>query len=201
MRPLYGSFAWAYDLVVPRPAGGAVGAVARRLRAAGVPTGSTVIDAGCGTGRYAHALSAAGFDLMGVDRSQALIDQARAKTSDATFVCADLLTWRPSEPVAGVLCRGVLNDLTADRERREAFMAFASWLRPGGVLLADVRDWEATVARYAARPRHERSVERDGRRLRFCSETELDGARDLMRVRERYAGEVDGVRWTRATTS
>jgi SAM-dependent methyltransferase len=192
-RPLYESFGWAYDLVVPDPAGGGVDDVARRLRSLGVVAGSLVIDAGCGTGRYSRALAALGLRVIGVDRSEALIDQARARAADATFVCADLLSWRPPEPAAGVLCRGVLNDLTGDGERRAAFRAFGSWLRPGGILLADVRDWEATAARYAAQSRHERSVNWRGRTLQFVSDTELDSDRHLMHVRERYIGTVDGV--------
>jgi hypothetical protein len=59
--------------------------------------------------------------------------------------------------------------------------------------LADVRDWEATAARYAICPRLERSVGREGRRLRFAGETELEAHRHLLRVRQRYVGPVDGV--------
>jgi SAM-dependent methyltransferase len=181
-RPLYDAYAWAYDAVVPRPAGGPVDAVIERLADAGVPAGGVVIDAGCGTGRYASALAEAGFRVIGIDRSPALLAQARGS---ATYVCADLLDWQPPEPAAAVLCRGVLNDLIDDGERAAALAAFGTWLRPDGVLLADVRDWDATAARYADHPRPRRSV--DG--LEFSSETELDPARHLMRVRERYDGE------------
>jgi SAM-dependent methyltransferase len=180
-RPLYDAYAWAYDAVVARPAGGSAEAVAGRLADAVVPAGALVIDAGCGTGRYARALAEAGFRVIGIDRSAALLAQAGGS---ATYVCADLLAWQPPEPAAAVLCRGVLNDLIEDGERAAALSAFAAWLRPGGVLLADVRDWDATAARYAEQPRHRRTVEG----LEFASETELDPARHLMRVHERYDG-------------
>jgi SAM-dependent methyltransferase len=183
VRPLYGRFAWAYDAVVAHPAGGSAELVEAWLRAAGVGPGSLVVDAGCGTGRYASGLAAAGFRVVGVDRSEALVEQARRRGGAAEFVCADLLEWRPAEPVGAVLCRGVLNDLTADGDRRGALGAFASWLAPGGVLLADVRDWEATRVRYESGLPHERTV---GSQLRFASETTLDEERRLMLVRERY---------------
>lgn len=48
-RPLYDSFAWAYDLVVAHPAGGDANGVARRMRSLGVPSDALVIDAGCGS--------------------------------------------------------------------------------------------------------------------------------------------------------
>ena len=106
---------------------------------------------------------------------------------------ADLLAWDPGERGAAVLCRGVLNEFVADADRRAAFTAFASWLRPGGVLLADVRDWRATAARYATRRAHDSHVRRAGREVRFSSATRLDHARHLMCIRERCAGTIDGV--------
>jgi hypothetical protein len=87
----------------------------------------------------------------------------------------------------------VLGDLLADADRAAAFGAFAAWLRPGGVLVADVRDWAATARRYGAAPvRRERTVANGARRLRFTAETTLDPERRAMRVRERYAAVVDG---------
>jgi len=86
------------------------------------------------------------------------LEQARSRTASATFVCADLLWWRPDRSVDAVLSRGVLNDLIDDDQRRDAVHAFASWLAPAGVLLADVRDWDATVARYAGESIFEREV-------------------------------------------
>ena len=193
LRPLYGRFGWAYNLVVPRPAGGRAGQLAATLSSLGVASGSMVVDAGCGSGRYAGALAARGFRVMGVDRSAALIEQARERTSGTAFVCADFLGWDPPEVAAAVLCRGVLNDLTLDSERRGAFAAFSSWLMPGGVLLADVREWEPTAARYATQQIREHTHSQAGRTLRFATETSLDAENHLMHVREHYAGMVEGV--------
>jgi hypothetical protein len=95
--------------------------------------------------------------------------------------------------VDAVLCRGVLNDLLEDGERAGALAAFAAWLRPGGVLVADVCDWGATAGRYAAAPASvERTGERDGRSVRFTSETTLDRARHTLLVRERYVATAGG---------
>lgn len=193
VRPLYGRFGWAYDLVVTRPAGGSAQQVVDTLVSLGVGAGSLVLDAGCGTGRYSEALAAHGFRVIGIDRSEALIEQARARVADAVFTCADLLRWRPPELADAVLCRGVLNDLTDDVDRRAAFAALSSWLRPGGVLLADVREWAATADRYASEQQYERSVGRKGRALRFSSRTTLEPRRRLMHVHEHYVGSVDDV--------
>src|SRR3954451_20188165 len=115
-RPLYTSFAWAYDLVVPRPAPPQPDEAARLLAGR-----RSVVDAGCGTGRHSAFLAEHRFDVIGIDTSAEMVEVARARTPDATFEVADLLFWRPASPVDGVLCRGVLNDFTDDRDRQRGF--------------------------------------------------------------------------------
>ena len=58
--------------------------------------------------------------------------------------------------------------------------------------MADVRDWAATAARYAAEPRREWRVAQPTRSLHLVSETALDPERRRMHVREHYVGTVDG---------
>ena len=73
-----------------------------------------MLDAGCGSGRYAAELAAAGFRVTGVDRSTQLIAVAEARGARARFEVADLREWQPAEPFDAAVCRGVLNDLIAD---------------------------------------------------------------------------------------
>lgn len=186
-RLLYDRFAWAYDLVVDRPAGPSAAQVAKLV------DGRTIVDAGCGTGHHAAALAARGYDVVGVDGSEGLVEQARGRKTTARFEHADLLAWQPDAPVDAVLCRGVLNDLVDDDERAAAIDALASWLRPGGTLIADVRDWAATAARYdGGHPPYERAIARGADRLTFTSTTTLDHDRRLMHLDERFAGLVGG---------
>ena len=55
--------------------------IARKLK--GV---RTVLDVGCGTGRYCGELSAMGFDVTGVDYSEKLVELARQLFPKASFV-------------------------------------------------------------------------------------------------------------------
>jgi SAM-dependent methyltransferase len=51
---------------------------------------SSVLDAGCGTGRVAIELAARGIDVAGVDLDRAMLEQARAKAPLLPWVEADL---------------------------------------------------------------------------------------------------------------
>lgn len=146
-RPLYNSFAWAYDLVVPGTAAPQPEEAARLFAGR-----RTVVDAGCGTGRHAAYLASRGFDVTGIDSSAEMLKVASARSSNATFEVGDLFSWRPSEPVDGVLCRGVLNDITEDDERQRALDSLFSLLRSGGLLVLSVREIEKTRVRYGREP-------------------------------------------------
>ncbi|HEX7149859.1 MAG TPA: class I SAM-dependent methyltransferase [Thermoanaerobaculia bacterium] len=52
--------------------------------------GGLVVDVGCGTGIWAAALLRAGYDVLGIDRSAAMIDRARRHVPAARFEVAPL---------------------------------------------------------------------------------------------------------------
>jgi SAM-dependent methyltransferase len=114
-----------------------------------VPAGARILDAGCGTGRHAAELAGRGFELVLADHSPALLAQARERLPAAEAVLGDLAELRLDRPVDAVVCRGVLNDITEDTARDAVLGSLAQALVAGGVLIADVRELEATAARYA----------------------------------------------------
>jgi SAM-dependent methyltransferase len=177
-RPIYTTFAWAYDLVVRSP-GAPDEAEAARLLAGR----KRIVDAGCGTGIHTVALVEAGFDVTGIDASPEMIAVAREKVPDAPLEVADLRTWRPAEPFDGALCRGVLNDLTEDDDRQAAMDNLFRMLRPGGLLVLGVRELERTRARY----KHEPIVTRSAEGAFFRSEGRFLG--DIVIVEETISSE------------
>ncbi|MEA2495193.1 MAG: hypothetical protein QOJ29_3104 [Thermoleophilaceae bacterium] len=151
-RPIYTTFAWAYDLVVPSPAAPQPEEAGRLLAGR-----KTIVDAGCGTGRHSAFLASSGFTVTGVDASAEMIEVARSRAPDVEFVVADILSWRPPAPVDGVLCRGVLNDVVDDAQRQLALDSLHAMLRPGGLLVLSVREIEKTRTRYGREPTVTRS--------------------------------------------
>ncbi|HLN03783.1 MAG TPA: class I SAM-dependent methyltransferase [Bryobacteraceae bacterium] len=199
-RPYYHALAWAYDLLQTDPVAPRIDFIEEVLSGQGIAAGARVLDAGCGTGRYAVELAKRGFRVLGVDRSAELIAMAekreQADTNRAEFLIADLLDVSFSHPFDAVLCRGVLNDFVDDDARKSIFLQFARWLQPGGVLILDVRDWTRTADRYAKDSIHSQLVELPDGILQFRSETAMDIESHRMQIRERFDLQRGGVRTT-----
>lgn len=100
--------------------------------------GSSVLDAGCGTGRVAIELAARGFTVVGLDADPAMLAAARSKAPDLRWIEADLVDTDAH--------LGDVFDLVAlpgnvmiflDRgTESEVVSQLAARLRPGGLLVA-----------------------------------------------------------------
>lgn len=189
-RPFYGEFAWAYDYLIDRPVVDECAALAAALARRGIVPAASLLDAGCGTGRYAVELARRGFVVTGIDRSPALLAEALRRSPDAVaqvrFEPGDLLALPAGSGFDAIVCRGVLNDLVETAERAAVFAAFARALRLGGALLFDVRDWDASMVGKTAQPVSERRVATPRGRLVFRSVTRLDPATRRLLIAERH---------------
>ena len=149
-RPFYNEFAWAFDLLIDRPVQKECHTIAAWLVERGVVPGASVLDAGCGTGRYAIELGRRGYVVRGIDMSAHLIEEANrslgTESPQVSFAVGDILTL-PASHYDAILCRGVLNDLVSEDARSSAFASFGRALRKSGVLVLDVREWDEFVMR------------------------------------------------------
>ena len=111
-------------------------------------TGPT-IDVGCGSGRDTAWLAESGFDVVGVDASAGLIEEARRRHPGVRFQIdslPDLTTLQPSA-FSNVLCETVIMHLQVETIARSV-RQLVTLLVPGGVLYltwrvtrdSDVRD-------------------------------------------------------------
>ncbi|MFJ9692140.1 class I SAM-dependent methyltransferase [Kitasatospora sp. NPDC101183] len=112
-----------------------------------LPETGTVLDVGCGTGvPVARSLAAAGHRVTGVDISDVQVRRARELVPAAEFLRADAtaLTFPPGAFDA-VVCLYSLIHIPVE-EQPPLLSRIASWLRPGGWLLATTghRAWTGT---------------------------------------------------------
>lgn len=107
-------------------------------RILGVEAPAHVLDAGCGAGRHARALSAAGFRVVGADRSIALLAEAAGRGGAARYVAADVRTLpiRTGSLDAVVSFFSSFGYFDADGDRRHA-REMRRVLRARGGLLLD----------------------------------------------------------------
>jgi hypothetical protein len=78
------------------------------------------------------------------------------------------------------------NDFVNDEARLSVFGAFAGALRRPGVLVLDVREWEATRTRKQREPVFRKSVRTNRGKLMFTSTTELDPERQQLLLSETH---------------
>jgi SAM-dependent methyltransferase len=196
-RPLYVEYAWAYDLLIDRPVRKECDAIVRWFGERGIHPGATVLDAGCGTGRYAIEIGRRGFIVRGVDLSADLIAVAKQSAADlsatVSFEVGDLWNVAAAQFDA-ILCRGALDDALDDDRRRSICSVFARALSPGGVAVLDVRDWDATAERRTREPLFRKRVDTGRGRLTFTSVTRLDQDHRRLLMEEEYILDHDGDR-------
>lgn len=124
-----------------------------------------ILDLGCGTGRTTAPLDAMGYDIVGVDLSEALVEEARKSHPEVSFQVGDATDLSfPDESFDYALFtdRGI-DDIPTKAERMRAILEVWRVLRPGGVFAFDVNN---QLSRFVFDPR---SLEAWGRQLRFLA--------------------------------
>ncbi len=116
--------------------------------------GGPVLDLGCGTGRVALPLAAAGFEVHGLDASHALLAIARAKAHDTSVSlelrCADMRRLAETGRYRMALCAlDTFMHLETGEDQMDTLRGVCAALRPGGLFVVDVL--HPTLDRVAAR--------------------------------------------------
>jgi SAM-dependent methyltransferase len=115
---------------------------------------STVLDAGCGTGRVAIELARHGIDVVGIDLDASMLATARRQAPDLIWVEADLATLDLGGAFDVVVLAGNVPLFTRPGTQAALVAGVARHVAPGGCLIAGfsvdrgygVDDWDEHAA-------------------------------------------------------
>lgn len=111
------------------------------LQGAGILEG-TIVDLGCGTGLFAEIVSDAGYDVVGVDLSEAMLERARARAPRAHLMAGSIHDVELPDAVAVVILGDVVSYATDPRAGLDALESLVRRVRAalvgGGVFAFDI---------------------------------------------------------------
>ena len=150
VREFYDGFALDYHLVYGdwTAAVERQGAALDRLIRAIHKNPVDVLDCSCGIGTQAIGLARLGYQVKGTDISERSLERARVEAArlgvDIAFAVCD---FRDLSPVQGtfdvvISCDNAIPHLLTDDDLLRAFRAMRSKLRPNGLLVISVRDYD-----------------------------------------------------------
>ncbi len=130
--------------------------VARLIELLGLPSGARILDCPCGQGRHTHLLAEAGFDVHGLDYSDALLALARqrAKGRRLRYTQGDMRSlparWnRRFDAVVNLFTSFGFFDAPSDDLR--VLAQFARVLKPGGKLIWHGGSRDGVMAKFLSR--------------------------------------------------
>ena len=184
------NLAYIHDAAHSALAQAAAQRLIKELRGTGSDRG-LVVDLGCGSGLLAREVSSAGYHVIGIDLSEAMVAIARKRAPDAEFFVGSFVSFELPACVAVTAIGEVLNYAFDDRNNTEAhgdlFRRAHRALVPGGLLMFDVAGFD----RAPAGERVQMSME--GLDWKIDAETQLDETKDVLIRRIQSLRRVDGL--------
>ena len=105
-----------------------------------------VLETACGTGRLAKRLYENGYDVVGLDLSEEMLDIARERVPDIKFVQDDVRDFDLDDRFDAVVCLGhSFAHMINDEDIYRALECFNKHLKKGGLLIMDNFDALQTI--------------------------------------------------------
>lgn len=138
----YTVFAGVYDILMDdTPYEAWAERICGCLRESGIADG-LVLELGCGTGTLTQLLSKAGYEMIGVDNSPEMLEEAVRKRTesgeDILYLQQEMQSFELYGTVRAVVCAcDSLNYLLSEEELVQCFRLVNNYLDPGGLFLFD----------------------------------------------------------------
>ena len=115
--------------------------IAEKLARRGITDG-ILLDLACGTGVLTELLAEKGYDMIGVDASEEMLEKALEKRDasglDILYLCQDMRSFELYGTVRAVICAcDSVNYITDPDELAEVFKTVRLYLEPDGVFVFD----------------------------------------------------------------
>jgi trans-aconitate 2-methyltransferase len=106
----------------------------RGRRALALLAGERILDLGCGTGHLTNQIAATGAEVIGLDRSQSMIEEARRLYPNLRFEIADATNFHFDQPFDAVFSNAAIHWM-----KDQPGVARSIWeaLKPGGRFVAE----------------------------------------------------------------
>ena len=141
----YTGFAKVYETFMDNiPYGEWAEYIKKLLTEYGIAPGSLLCELGCGTGIMTRHLAEAGYDMIGIDLSEEMLDIARYEhpecDADILYLNQDMREFELYGTVAAVisLCDS-MNYLTTEEDLLQTFRLVNNYLDPGGYFIFDMK--------------------------------------------------------------
>ncbi len=126
--------------------------VAKILNFAPIPV-KRILEVGCGTGNLTRELVKLGYEVVGVDVSEGMLEVARKKVPGVRFVRADVRDLALGEEYDAVVSTfDSLNNLLTEEDLALAFRRIKEHLKPRGIFVGDLNtphvmmtDWNGSL--------------------------------------------------------
>ena len=137
----YGSFAYYYDRFMDNiPYDEWTAYLQKLLTEQGVKDG-LVLELGCGTGKVTRRLKACGYDMIGIDISEEMLEMAQNRENDGIlYLHQDMREFELYGTVAAVVsvC-DTMNYITEPEDLTEVFRLVNNYLDSGGCFIFDLK--------------------------------------------------------------
>jgi SAM-dependent methyltransferase len=158
--PLYDALAADYDAHFAVPHRRAYDDLAWEACAALVPRAATVVDVGCGVGRWAARLVAAGHRVIGVEPAPGMAAHARARLAGTDFALLETGVEQAQLPAGAADVVLAMGSLQYAADPVAAIARCAEWVRPGGAVCVLVDSRQALVLELLAAGRPDEALQR-----------------------------------------